>query len=113
MTSFIDREARERQTLDGATDYAIISMDLDGHVTRWNEGARRILGWDETEMRGATLHRIFTDRFETRDARGFVEWRLFPVDSPVFDLDAAPDQTLLALGTRNGTWLVADYSSAG
>lgn len=29
--------------LDSATDYAIITMDQGGRVTRWNEGARRIL----------------------------------------------------------------------
>ncbi|MCW8086580.1 PAS domain-containing protein [Sabulicella glaciei] len=60
MAALRESEARGRQTLDSATDYAIISTDLGGRVTRWNEGARRILGWDEKEMLGATLHRIFT-----------------------------------------------------
>ncbi|WP_348751838.1 PAS domain-containing protein [uncultured Aquincola sp.] len=53
-------EARHRQILDSATDYAIIALDTQGRVTRWNEGAHRILGWREDEMLGQTLHRCFT-----------------------------------------------------
>ncbi len=53
-------EARNRQILDSATDYAIIATDLDGRVTRWNEGARHIIGWTEAEMLGQQLHRFFT-----------------------------------------------------
>jgi len=53
-------EARHRQILDSAVDYVIISLDLSGRVTRWNEGAHRILGWTEAEMLGQTLHRLFT-----------------------------------------------------
>ena len=46
--------------LDSATDYAIIAMDLDGLVTSWNEGARRILGWTEEEMIGQPASVFFT-----------------------------------------------------
>ncbi len=53
-------EARNRQILDSAIDYAIVATDLDGRVTRWNEGARRILGWTEAEMLGQTTARFFT-----------------------------------------------------
>ncbi len=53
-------EIRNRQILDGAVDYAIMAFDLDGRVTRWNEGARRVLGWTEEEMLGHDIARIFT-----------------------------------------------------
>jgi PAS domain S-box-containing protein len=53
-------EARHRQILNSATDYAIISKDLDGRIMSWNEGARRILGWTEEEILGQTAHRYFT-----------------------------------------------------
>ncbi|MGI4982821.1 MAG: PAS domain S-box protein [Janthinobacterium lividum] len=53
-------EVRNRQILDSAIDYAIIATDLDGRVTRWNEGARRILGWTEEEMLGRSTARFFT-----------------------------------------------------
>ncbi len=44
-----------------ATDYAILALDLAGHVTLWNEGARRIMGWTEAEMLGQPVHAIFTE----------------------------------------------------
>ena len=53
-------EARSQQILNSAIDYAIISFDLRGRVTSWNEGARRILGWNEDEMLGEPADRFFT-----------------------------------------------------
>ncbi|WP_234683721.1 ATP-binding protein [Bradyrhizobium monzae] len=50
-----------RQIVNGATDTAIISTDEHGLVTSWNTGASRILGWDEREMLGKSLGRIFTE----------------------------------------------------
>ena len=47
--------------LASATDYAILALDLAGHVTLWNEGARRIMGWTETEMLGKSASAIFTE----------------------------------------------------
>jgi PAS domain S-box-containing protein len=41
-----------RRLLDGATDYAIITLDLDGRITGWNEGARAILGYEPAEILG-------------------------------------------------------------
>jgi PAS domain S-box-containing protein len=66
-------EIINRQVLDSALDYAIIAVDLEGKVTRWNEGARRIMGWTESEMLGGDLSRIFTpaDRAAGRPAREF------------------------------------------
>ena len=59
-------EARNRQILDSATDYAIVATDLDGRVTRWNEGACHVIGWTEAEMLGQTVHRFFTPEDNTR-----------------------------------------------
>ena len=53
-------EARNRQILDSAIDYAIIAFDAHQKVTRWNVGAERILGWTEAEMLGCCAARIFT-----------------------------------------------------
>jgi len=53
-------ESVNRQVLDSALDYAIVAVDLGGKVTRWNEGARQIMGWTEEEMLGQDLDRIFT-----------------------------------------------------
>lgn len=43
-----------------AIGFAIISFDLAGRVTSWNEGARRIFGWTEAEMLGVSAEQIFT-----------------------------------------------------
>ncbi|ANK88316.1 regulator [Rhizobium anhuiense] len=56
--------ARERfleAILQSAIEYAIIALDLDSRVITWNEGARRILGWDETEIVGHPVAVIFTE----------------------------------------------------
>lgn len=50
---------RYRRVLNGATETAIISIDADGIVTGWSEGAHQILGWTEAEMLGQPLARIF------------------------------------------------------
>lgn len=53
--------AQWRQIVSGASDMAIISTDECGFVTSWNSGASRILGWNESEMLGNSLSRIFAD----------------------------------------------------
>ena len=53
-------EERNRLILESATDYGIISMDLNGLVTSWNEGAHRIFGWSEHEMSGKPCDDFFT-----------------------------------------------------
>jgi PAS domain S-box-containing protein len=53
-------EARNRQILDSAVDYAIIAFDTNGKVTRWNKGAATIFGWAENEILGHDASRIFT-----------------------------------------------------
>ena len=51
-----------RQIVNSAVDTAIITTDPGGKVTSWNEGARRLLGWEEPEMLGQTLDRLFTEQ---------------------------------------------------
>ncbi|MEZ2126755.1 MULTISPECIES: sensor histidine kinase [unclassified Sinorhizobium] len=56
--------ARERfldAILQSAIEYAIISLDLDGLITSWNEGATRIFGWMAEEIIGSPISIIFTD----------------------------------------------------
>ncbi len=56
------REANERnrQIIDSAVDYAIISTDTRGRITGWNQGAERILGWRAEEIVGSPASRLFT-----------------------------------------------------
>jgi two-component system CheB/CheR fusion protein len=46
--------------LESTKDYAIITFDLKGRITRWNAGAEKIFGWTEAEAIGQTTHLIFT-----------------------------------------------------
>jgi PAS domain S-box-containing protein len=55
----IERESR--QMFDGAVDYVILSLDLEGRILRWNEGARRTFGWTEDEVRGQHWSMLFTE----------------------------------------------------
>jgi PAS domain S-box-containing protein len=50
-----------RQIVDSAIETAIISTDLEGRVTSWNQGAQLILGWSAAEMIGQTLERLFPE----------------------------------------------------
>jgi PAS domain S-box-containing protein len=54
------RERFLEAIVQSAIDYAIISLDLDGLVTSWNEGAFRILGWSPEEMIGRPATVFFT-----------------------------------------------------
>jgi PAS domain S-box-containing protein len=38
--------------LESSTEYSIIGKDLDGKIVLWNEGARRIYGYEPDEMVG-------------------------------------------------------------
>lgn len=50
-----------RHLVQGVTDYAIYIVDLEGHVSSWNEGARRIKGYEPEEIIGEHFSRFYTD----------------------------------------------------
>ncbi|KRB53413.1 histidine kinase [Rhizobium sp. Root708] len=60
-------ELQSRQILDGAVDYAILALDLNGRILRWNEGARHIFGWTEAEMIGVHWDMLFTPEDRAAD----------------------------------------------
>lgn len=62
-----------RRIVDSATDTAVITLDLRGHITSWSAGAAHILGWSEAEVLGGTLDRIFL--VEERETRVAIEMR--------------------------------------
>jgi PAS domain S-box-containing protein len=43
---------RFRRLLDSAADYAVVTLDLEGQITGWNEGAHAILGYEHGEILG-------------------------------------------------------------
>ena len=57
------RVSRERLRLmvDGAKDYAIFMLDLEGTVQSWNPGAERIHGYREEDIIGHPFSRFYTN----------------------------------------------------
>ena len=49
-----------RLMIESAREYAIFTTDLSMHVTTWNSGAERLLGFTESEIVGMTANVIFT-----------------------------------------------------
>jgi PAS domain S-box-containing protein len=46
--------------VDGVTDYAIYMLDPAGHVTSWNRGAARIMGYQADEIIGQHFTRFYS-----------------------------------------------------
>jgi PAS domain S-box-containing protein len=54
-------EERFRLLVEGVKDYAIFMLDPHGYVTTWNEGARRIKGYEAEEIVGEHFSVFYTD----------------------------------------------------
>jgi PAS domain S-box-containing protein len=50
---------------ESASDYAILTLDIERRITFWSPGAEQILGWQKDEVLGQTADIIFTP--EDRD----------------------------------------------
>ena len=55
-----------RRLVQGVTDYAIYMLDLTGHVSSWNEGARRIKGYEPDEIIGKHFSCFYTEEDRAR-----------------------------------------------
>ena len=53
-------EERYRELVTQVPDYAIFNVDLNGVITSWNEGARRVFGWSADEAIGTNSKQNFT-----------------------------------------------------
>jgi len=54
-------EERFRMLVQGVTDYAIYMLSPSGEITNWNSGARRIKGYDESEVIGSHFSRFYSE----------------------------------------------------
>ncbi|WP_158530137.1 PAS domain-containing sensor histidine kinase [Paracoccus sediminilitoris] len=61
--------------LRSIVDHAVVTMNPDGIITSWNEGAERILGWTDEEILGQHADAFFTS-VDTADHRVEVEMKL-------------------------------------
>ncbi len=48
--ALLEREKRFRSFIEEAKDYAIIMLDIEGRITNWNNGAKKITGFTENEI---------------------------------------------------------------
>lgn len=46
--------------VENIEDYAILVMDLDGRIVRWNTGAERITGYVYADVAGTNFYELFT-----------------------------------------------------
>jgi len=75
-----ESEARFRLLVEGVKDYAIFMLDPHGHIISWNQGARRIKGYQAEEIIGQHY-----TRFSTAE-----------------DIEAGKPKRLLAIAQRDG-----------
>lgn len=60
-------EERFRLLLESVKDHAIFMLDPEGHVVSWNAGARRIKGYEESEIIGKHFSRFYTADAQAKD----------------------------------------------
>ncbi|WP_374310279.1 PAS domain-containing protein [Methylocella sp.] len=69
-------EARYRQIVEGAEDFAILTLDEGGAITSWNSGAERVAGFSAAEALGRSFSILFTDEHRAEAAVRRSEERL-------------------------------------
>lgn len=55
-----ESEERLRMVIEGVKDYAIFMLDTKGYVASWNSGAKRILGYEASEIVGKNSECFYT-----------------------------------------------------
>lgn len=66
-----DADRRFHLMANSVVDYGMFLLDVDGRITTWNEGARRMKGYERDEVLGQSLEIFYTekDRTEGRPAQ--------------------------------------------
>src|SRR6476620_3050312 len=54
-------DADFRWLVESVVDYAIFLLDTEGRIRSWNEGARRLKGYDEAEVIGRSFELFYPD----------------------------------------------------
>jgi PAS domain S-box-containing protein len=62
----MEGDYRYRLLVDSIRDYAIFILDLDGRVTTWNAGARRIKGYEPEEIIGKHFSVFYPPEVDAR-----------------------------------------------
>ncbi|MEG3941140.1 MULTISPECIES: PAS domain-containing sensor histidine kinase [unclassified Microcoleus] len=59
-TALRESEERLRMVIEGVKDYAIFMLDTKGYVASWNSGAKRIFGYEASEIVGKNSECFYT-----------------------------------------------------
>lgn len=59
-SALLDVEQHLRLFIEGVRDYAVITMDIEGNVRSWNDGARAIKGYEANEILGRNFRVFYT-----------------------------------------------------
>jgi PAS domain S-box-containing protein len=57
----LTEEGRYRLLVEAVVDYALYLLDINGLVTSWNSGARRLKGYEEPEILGKHFSRFYSE----------------------------------------------------
>jgi PAS domain S-box-containing protein len=60
-SAFRDKDEQARVMVDSITDHAIFTLDVRRHVTSWNAGCERMLGFTEAEVLGYPVSALLSD----------------------------------------------------
>jgi PAS domain S-box-containing protein len=60
-------EQQYKRLVEGVTDYAIYSLDVNGRVTSWNAGAQRMKGYQPGEILGQHFSNFYTAEDRARE----------------------------------------------
>jgi PAS domain S-box-containing protein len=60
--------------LQSSTDYSIIGKGLDGRILLWNEGARRLYGYEAEELLGKARSDILHTPEDVAAGGGEISW---------------------------------------
>ncbi len=61
-------EEQNRLIMEHVKDFAIFSVDVEGHATSWNTGAENIFGYTEEEILGRRMDILFTPEDRAKGA---------------------------------------------
>ena len=60
QNSLDNSELRSSRMIDEIEDYAIILLDMDGHIEKWNKGAQKIKQYSSEEVMGKSFNIFYT-----------------------------------------------------
>ena len=67
LTERKEQEQQYKRLIEGVADYAIYSLDKNGHVTSWNTGAKRLKGYEAEEILGNHFSKFYPDEDVARE----------------------------------------------